>query len=47
MADQGDAAAQLLDLAREDLAAARAQEAAEEISASKSGSMPSRLSRSR
>jgi HEPN domain-containing protein len=37
MADQGDVAAQLLDLAREDLAAARALEEAEGISASKSG----------
>jgi hypothetical protein len=37
MADQGDVAEQLLDLAREDLAAARALNEAEGVSASKSG----------
>lgn len=37
MADQGDVAEQLLDLAREDLAAAKALSEAEGVSASKSG----------
>lgn len=37
MADQGDVAEQLLDLAREDLAAAKALNEAEGVSASKSG----------
>ncbi len=37
MADQGDVAGQLLDLAREDLAAAKALNEAESVSASKSG----------